>query len=184
MSFMLIDVRREPPRGEACPAAERHRKEHETHDEDEAKHRRLRCGVQQSGDPLLGRIDPTHHRERVEQRAEREQHGERRQIRLSREAADRGAQAIVGQLLARHPETDGDVVVRTRLHAVQAEWAPRFTTFDGRNSASSQPRWRILAGMAVSRRPLMQSTVAQLWHTAGSRTASSSGDSVDSAKLN
>ena len=101
-----------------------------------------------------------------------------------REAADRRAAAVVRQLVARHAEADGDVVVRARLHAVEAEGAIEVAGLQRLEERKLAAALRDVRRRGVRARPLMQSTVLQPWHTPSSRTPISSGDSVDAMKLN
>ena len=109
---------------DAAPADERQRQEAEPERRTRAPAPALRgsCRSRRRA-TLSSRVDRPGHREGVEQRAEREHHRQRGEVGALREAADRRAAAVVRQLVARHAEADGDVVVRARLHAVEAEGA-------------------------------------------------------------
>ena len=76
-------------------------------------------------------MDGRNHGERIQQRAEHEQHDEERDVRTIAEPANPGSPARVEQLQARRAHRNRDVVVRARLHAVQAERAVDVADFGG-----------------------------------------------------
>ena len=72
---------------------------------------------------MLEMMDRAHHRERIQQRSEHEENRKQREVRTIAEPADPRPPARIGELEAGRADGQPDVVVRTRLHAVEAKRA-------------------------------------------------------------
>src|SRR6185436_20194394 len=73
--------------------------------------------------PLLERVNRTHHPKRIQQRTKREHDRQRRQICAFRQVPYSGSHRIDCQFRRGHTADDPDVVVWTCLHTVETEVA-------------------------------------------------------------
>ena len=168
----------------AAPVSSHRRDDPKHCREDNDEDRQFRRDPHHSTDRLLECVNRAGHRQRVHERAERKQNGQRGEIWSVAKAADARASRAVEELRAWYASRDRDVIVWAGLDAVETERAIEVPTFAGRNNPNSHPRWITKVGAPGARCPRMQSTVWHVPQTAGSRTRSSSGESVDAAKLN